>query len=67
VLFILVEIALVAWPSSIYLWHSYREIPLRPDRQLLMGLSLGGGIALSIVAWLWSMRSGIRALGELSR
>ena len=30
VLFILVEIALVAWPSSIYLWHDYRRAPLPP-------------------------------------
>jgi ABC-2 type transport system permease protein len=67
VLFILVEIGLVAWPSSLYLWHQYRGVPLRPGRQFLIGLCLASGVALSMVAWLWSMRRGIRALGELGR
>jgi ABC-2 type transport system permease protein len=67
VLFILVEIGLVAWPSSLYLWHQYRGVPLRPGRQLLIALCLGSGVALSLVTWLWSMRRGIHALGELGR
>jgi ABC-2 type transport system permease protein len=67
VLFILLEIALVAWPSSLYLWHQYRGVPLRADRQILIALCLAGGVGASLLAWLWSMRRGIRALTELSR
>jgi len=67
VLFIMVEIGLVAWPSSLYLWHQYRGVPLRPDRQALIALCFASGVVLSLAAWLLSMRRGIRALDELGR
>lgn len=67
VLFIIVEMALVAWPSSLYIMHRYRGLPMRPGDHLVIGLCLAGGVALSLVAWLWSMRRGVQALDELGR
>ena len=40
VLYILVTVALLAWPASQYLWHEYRGLPLAPRRQAWMALSL---------------------------
>ncbi len=39
VLFILVTVGLLAWPTSIYLWHEHRDLPIAPHRQMWMGAS----------------------------
>jgi ABC-2 type transport system permease protein len=65
VLFILVEVALLAWPASLYLWFQYRHLPLPPSRQALMAVcfTVAAGIA-SLTCWL-SMRGGVAALERL--
>jgi ABC-2 type transport system permease protein len=65
VLFILVEIALLAWPSSIYLWHHYRGLSIAPSRRLAMGLVFAVALALCLVVFWLPMRRGARALEAL--
>ena len=67
VLFILVETALLAWPSSIYLWHHFRGLPLPPARMWLIGLCFAAAAALSVTVFLTSMNRGVRALEDLDR
>ena len=62
VLFIIVIIVLVGWPSSVYLLHQVRRAPFTTVQQLLMPASLALAIGLSLFVWLSSMRSGVRAL-----
>jgi ABC-2 type transport system permease protein len=67
VLFILVETALLAWPSSIYLWHRFRGLPLPPARMVVMGLSFLAAAALAVSVFLVAMAKGVRALEDLDR
>jgi hypothetical protein len=66
VLFLLATITLLAWPASIYLWSEFNRIPLTPARRALMGACFLAATALSLGVFLRSMRSGIRALEEMS-
>ena len=65
VLYILVTVALLAWPASVYLWHEYRGLPLGPRRQAWMALCLATALALSLFTFWSSMRRGARALEDL--
>ena len=67
VLFILVEIALLAWPSSIYLWHEYRGIAVPPARLAVMALALAAAAAVAIGTFWTAMQRGIRALERWAR
>jgi ABC-2 type transport system permease protein len=62
VLFILVVVALVAWPASVYLWHDFRGLRPAPARLAAMALSLGAAAALCTLTGLAAMRRGVRAL-----
>lgn len=64
VLFIMVEIALMAWPTSVFLWAQTRRIPITGGRAFFMALSLGLAAALAVATFLIPMRQGIRALEE---
>jgi ABC-2 type transport system permease protein len=65
VLFVIVTIALVGWPSSLYLLHQVRGAPFTRMQLLLMPASLIAALVLSIVVWLAGMRSGVRALEQM--
>jgi ABC-2 type transport system permease protein len=65
VLFILVEVALLAWPSSIYLWHEYRGISVPAARLLAMAFSLAAAAAVAIATFWTAMQRGIRALEDM--
>jgi ABC-2 type transport system permease protein len=65
VLFILVVVALVAWPASIYLWHDLRGLPLSPRRQAAMVVCLLGALALCLSTFWLPLRRGVRALENL--
>jgi ABC-2 type transport system permease protein len=67
VLFVIVTIALVGWPSSLYLLHQVRGAPFTAIQTALMPVSLAAAIGLSIFVWLASMRSGVRALEQMGR
>jgi ABC-2 type transport system permease protein len=65
VLFSLVTIALLAWPTTVYLWSESRHQPVPASRWAPMAACLIAAAALSSVTFLLSMRRGIRALEEL--
>ena len=65
VLYILVTVALLAWPASTWLWHEYRGLAIAPRRQAGMALCVAAAIALSLFTFWSSMRRGVRALEEL--
>jgi ABC-2 type transport system permease protein len=65
VLFILVELVLLAWPASIYLWHQFRGLSMAPSRQLAMSLAFGLAFGLCVAVFWWPMRRGVRALEAL--
>ena len=65
VLYILVTVALLAWPASVFLWHDYHGLRIAPRRQAWMALCLLGAVALSLLTFRSSMRRGVRALEEL--
>jgi ABC-2 type transport system permease protein len=65
VLFILVEIALLAWPASVYLWHQFREVVLPLRYQVLMAASFAAALALAFVTFWFPMKQGVQALDRL--
>ena len=65
VLFVLVMVALVGWPSSLYLLRLVRRRPLTTAQELLMVVSFASAAVLSVTTWLVSMRSGVRALQRM--
>jgi hypothetical protein len=62
VLFVMVMIGLLGWPSSVYLLQQVRGGPLSAAQLSLMAACFGGAIALSLAIWSAAMRSGVRAL-----
>jgi ABC-2 type transport system permease protein len=66
VLLIIVTIALLGWPSTTYLYYQLRHRPIPTVRLVLMGLSFVAAIAVSMMAWLHGMKSGVRALDAMS-
>ena len=65
VLFILLEVALLAWPASQYLWHQYRGVTMSPGRRIGSGVAYLAALSVcALVFWL-PMRRGIRALEAL--
>jgi ABC-2 type transport system permease protein len=67
VLFIIVMIALLGWPSSQYLFHRVRSVPFTLAQRFLMVASFAAAAGLSLAIWWFSMRSGTRALQDMNR
>ena len=67
VLFILVMIVLLGWPSSIYLLAQFRSRALTGREEIFIGLMFLAAAALSIGTFLAGMRTGVRALQEMDR
>src|SRR5688572_3829088 len=67
VLFILVMIALLGWPSSVYLLRQFRGLPLRTADEIRLVVCFAAAAAVSIGTWLIAMRSGVRALQALDK
>jgi len=65
VLFVIIMILLLGWPSSMYLFQRVRRVPLGIAQQWLMGGCFAAAAALCTTIWLTSMRSGIRALEHM--
>jgi ABC-2 type transport system permease protein len=65
VLLILATTALLAWPASIYLWHEYNHLPIRPARQAAMAAAIAAAAGLCVAVFWRSMRAGVRALENL--
>jgi ABC-2 type transport system permease protein len=67
VLFLIVIIMLIGWPSSMYLWHRVRHAHLTTLEQSLMAACFLAAAGVSLATWWWSMRIGVRALEEMDR
>jgi ABC-2 type transport system permease protein len=67
VLFILVMIGLLGWPSSVYLFSQVRSQPLTEGQQVMFYACFAAAAALSIATWLLGMRTGVRALEAMDR
>ena len=65
VLFVMVMIGLLGWPSSLYLLHQTRGTPFTVGQQLLTAACFALAAGLSIGTWLLSMRAGVRALERM--
>lgn len=66
VLFILVQVALLAWPCSVYLWHEFRSVPIGWSARTLMALCGLAALGLAAVSFLLPMRRGVHALQALA-
>ncbi len=65
VLFILIEIALLAWPSSIYLWHQFQDVPMALRHYLQMAVAFSAALTICAATFWLPMRKGVRALESL--
>ena len=66
VLFMLTLIALVGWPSSMYLWYAANPHLTPPAYVVAIGaVSVVAALALSIATWWFGMRTGVRALEDM--
>lgn len=66
VLFVLAIVALVGWPSSVYLFHQVRHVPLGRAEQLEILGCFTAAALISAAVWWMGMKSGVRALIEMS-
>ena len=66
VLFVMVMIGLLGWPSSVYLLQQVRARPLSAQQLSLVALCFAAAAGLSLTIWLASMKSGVQALQSMS-
>jgi len=66
VAFICIEIALLAWPTSIFLYYDFRDRPIPGPRQAAMVLGIVAALSLSLTVFYVSMKRGIAALTRLA-
>ena len=67
VLYIIVMIVMLGWPSAMWLFSRLRGIRLSAVRETLMIASFAGAVALSAATCLFGMRSGVAALEKMNR
>ncbi len=67
VLYVLLMIGLLGWPSSVYLFAQTRNRPLTSPQQWMMAVSFGTAAVMSVAIWLLGMRSGVTALQQMDR
>jgi len=65
VLFIIVMIILLGWPSSLYLVHQVRAIPLTVGQEIWIATCFATAAGLSVTLWIRSMRAGVQALQRM--
>jgi ABC-2 type transport system permease protein len=63
--YIIIMTVLLAWPSSIYLWHMVRSRPLELSQVALISACFTAAAMLSVTIGVLQMRSGVQALDEL--
>ena len=66
VAFICVEIAMLAWPTSIFLFYDFRSLPIPTPRRIAMVIGVAAAFSLSVAVFHVSMKRGIRALAALA-
>jgi ABC-2 type transport system permease protein len=62
VLFMILLIALVGWPSSVWLWYRAAHVAVSPRMELAMAACFAAAVVMSVATWWYGMRSGVRAL-----
>ena len=62
VLYMIVLIGLIGWPSSTLLWYRMTHLALTPTTRLAIGGCFATAIAMSLGICIGGMRSGVRAL-----
>jgi hypothetical protein len=67
VLYIIVMIVLVGWPSAMWLFSRARSVQLSAVRETMMAASFVAAAVLSVTTCLMSMRSGVAALNDMNR
>ena len=67
VLYVIIMVALLGWPSSMWLFSRLRGIRMSSVRELLMIASLVSAAALSVAIPWMAMRSGVVALERMRR
>ena len=66
VLFMILLIGLVGWPSSVWLGHRAARMPVSGLTGAAMAACFGTAIAMSLATWWFGMRSGVRALEAMA-
>ena len=67
VLYVLVMIVLLGWPSSLYLFAQFRGRPLTGNQEIAIAAMFTAAAILSVTTWLLGMRTGVKALQEMDR
>jgi ABC-2 type transport system permease protein len=67
VLYILVIIVLLGWPSSIYMYAQFRNRALTSGQEFFIAVSFTAAAVLSITTWLMGMRTGVTALQDMDK
>ncbi len=67
VLFILVMIVLLGWPSSVYMLAQFRGRPLTGGQELFIAAMFAAAAIVSIATFVLGMRTGVKALQEMDR
>jgi ABC-2 type transport system permease protein len=67
VLFTIVLIVLVGWPSSALLWYRTTHLPIPLGSRLGMAASFAAAATMSLALCLGGMRSGVRALHDMGK
>jgi ABC-2 type transport system permease protein len=65
VLFMIVLIALIGWPSSVLLWSRAAHLPLSALTRIAVAACFTGAVAMSLATWWFGMRSGVSALESM--
>jgi ABC-2 type transport system permease protein len=67
VLFVLMMIVLLGWPSSLYLFAQFRGRALTTGQEIFIAAMFFVAAILSVATWLLGMRTGVRALQAMDR
>jgi ABC-2 type transport system permease protein len=67
VLYTIVVIALIGWPSSAMLWYRTTRLPMTIGTKLEMAACFTTAVVMSLGLCLGGMRSGVRALNDMGR
>ena len=65
VLFMILLIVLVGWPSSVLLWYRAAHLPVSATLRAAMIGCFSGAVVMSLLTWWLGMRSGVRALDAM--
>jgi ABC-2 type transport system permease protein len=67
VLFILVTIVLLGWPSSVYMFAQFRNRALTSGQEIFIAGMFTAAAIVSIATFILGMRTGVKALQEMDR